>query len=72
MAPFYISHKNLAHLLKSFSAVIGLLLALDPFVYSNKLAASFYSAPFSRIRAYFDISLNSRHTRLLSAGSIGF
>ena len=41
---------------QSLSAVISLLPASDAFIYSNKLAASSYPAPFSLIRAYFDIS----------------
>ena len=39
----------------SFSTVISLLLASDDFIYLNKLAATFYPAPFRLICLYFDI-----------------
>ena len=54
-----------------FPTVIGLLQASEAFIYSNILAAS-YPAPLSRIRLFFEISLNSRHTWLISDGSSRF
>ena len=54
---------------QSFSAVIGLLPVSDAFIYSNKLAAIFYPVQYRRNRLYFDVSLTSSHTRLISAGS---
>ena len=52
---------------QSFSAIIGLLPASNAFVYWNKLAARFYTAPFYRIRSYFDIFLISAFNIITSA-----
>ena len=53
---------------QSFWAVIGLLPASNAFVYLNKLAARFYTAPFHRrIRSYFDIFLISAFNIITSA-----